>query len=146
MVKKFKLQSVLDYRQILEAEARQRLTASIEREQAVCRQFAESRDRFARLCSDLEVQQQKGIAIADFMLHQSRIQGAEMRLKSLEQELERCRQEVAVQRQGLCAAGRDKKLLERLKEKFGEEWKQHQRRQETILLDEISLNNGKGDL
>lgn len=146
MLKKFKLQPVLNYRQILEAEARQRLAAALEREQLLCRQLAESRERFTHLCGELEARQRKGIAIADLMLHQARLQGVELRLKKLQQDLECCRQEVAERRQGLCRAGRDKKLLERLKEKFGEERKQHLNRQETILLDEISLNLGKGDL
>jgi flagellar FliJ protein len=146
MIKKFKLQPVLNYRQVLEAEARQRLAESLEREQTLSRQFSESRTRLHTLCRELDDRQRMEITVAELMLHRARIQGVEERLKNLKRELERVQQEVIDHRQGLCEASRDKKLLERLKEKFGEERRQFQNRQETILLDEISLHFGKGEL
>jgi flagellar FliJ protein len=146
MIKKFKLQPVLNCRQVLEAEARQRLADSLEREQSISRQISESRARFHTLCGELDDRQRLDITVAELMLHRARIQGVEERLKNLKRDLERVQQEIIDRRQGLCEASRDKKLLERLKEKFGEERRQFQNRQETILLDEISLHFGKGEL
>jgi flagellar FliJ protein len=146
MKMKFTLQPVLNYRQILEGEARQRLAEAQEREHLVSWEITESRDRLNALCRDLDDRQRRGISVADLMLHNARINGVDARLKNLERDLERCRREAVDRRQELCEASRDKKLLERLKEKFGEQQKLFQNRQETIRLDEIFLNLGKGEL
>jgi flagellar FliJ protein len=143
MTKKFKLQPVLNYRQTLEDAACQRLAQALEREAPIERQLTESRARLHCLCSELDDRQRTGIAVAELMLHAARIQQVAARLKELELELERLQREIAECRQALCAASRDKKLLEKLKEKVGEEQRQFQNRQETILLDEIALQFAK---
>jgi len=146
MTKKFKLQAVLNYRQILEDKARQSLEDALGREQCINGQIAESRDSLHCLCRELDERQRRGIAVVDLMLHEAHIESMEVLLKKLERDLERFRQEVLDGRRALCEASRDKKLLERLKEKFGEEQRRVQNRQEAVLLDEISLNFAKGEL
>ncbi len=146
MRKDFKLQPVLNYRQVLEAEARQRLAAALEDETGIDRQLGESRERLLALCSDLEARQRQGIDVGELMLCRARIDRVDGRVRSLESSLAQCREGIVERRQELCVASRDKKLLERLKEKFGEERRQFDNRQETIRLDEISLTSGRGDL
>jgi flagellar protein FliJ len=139
----FKLQPVLNYRQTLEDEACQRLAQAIEREAPLQRQLVDSRERLHYLCGELDDRQRTGIAVAELMLHKARIHGVGERIKERERELERLQREIAEYRQALCAASRDKKLLEKLKEKVVEEQRQFQNRQETILLDEIALQFAK---
>lgn len=146
MAKKFGLQPVLNYRELREAEAQQRLSEARQYEAAALRQHTACRTQLAELCRAFEAKQREGIAMADFQLHQARISGVEARLQGLDSELARARQEVAERRTRLEAAARDTKLLERLKEKFGEEVKAEQNRQESRLLDEIALQAGKGEL
>lgn len=146
MSKKFKLQPVLNHRGNLETEARQRLAQSLEREKSLIWQITESRARLRELCGDLEERQRKGIRFADLLLHKARIEGVEALLVNLKRDLEHVHQQIVICRRDLCDASRDKKLLERLKEKVGEEQRQCRNRQETIMLDEISLRFGKGDL
>jgi flagellar FliJ protein len=146
MTKNFKLQSVLNYRRIREAEARRRLAEALEHERFIRRKIAENRDRLGTLCRELEDRQQQGISLADLLLHMARIEDVEARLKNMEKDLERFRREVEDSRESLCEASRDKKLLERLKEKREEEQGQLINRQENIALDEISLRFVKGGL
>lgn len=144
MAKKFKLQPVLNYRQTLENEACQRLAQGLEREENLQWQLTENRARITTLCRDLDERQCTGIAVDELMLHTAHIEGEKERSKKLEQELARLQREIVEHRQALCTASRDKKLLEKLKEKIGEEERQFQDRQEMILLDEIALQCGKG--
>lgn len=145
MTKKFKLQPVLNYRQTLENEAGQRLAQGLEREEILQRQLAENRARITALGRDLDERQRVGIAVAELMLHTTHIEGAHERSKQLEQGLARLQREIVDHRQVLWAASRDKKLMEKLKEKIGEEERQFQNRQETILLDEIALQDSRGE-
>ena len=146
MAGKFKLQSVLRYREILEDQARQRLTESLARERALKAEIALCKEQLEPLWQEFESKRRVGISVQDLILYEGHIRGREKELKEMNTKLISLEEEVASHRQDLRQAGQDRMLLEKLKEKKESEEKEEVRRQDRAILDEISLQFRKEDL
>lgn len=146
MAKKFKLQSVLRYREILEDQARQRLTAALEQERALRARIACAKEELESLGEEFESKRCVGISVQDLLLYERELCSREEGLKELNTELSAQEQEVAARREALCRAGQERILLEKLKEKKELEEKEEQHRLETAMLDEVALQFRKEDV
>ena len=136
---RFRLQPVLRHREILEDRARQHLADALLREREVRAQIDRSRAEMETLQQELLQRQQHGIAVHDLLLFEESIAHRGRRLKGLRHDLERAARDVEEKRQTLAGASRDRRLLEKFKEKKDSERRRELARRETVLLDEIAL-------
>lgn len=134
---RFRLQSVLDYRQQLEDQARQQLAASLQRQRSI----REERDRRAlsldRLTCERQQREAEGCPITDLQLYGARIDFEHDRLELLELQLLQSEQEVAERQQAVLAARQDREAMETLKARHLDEEKQREKTEETRRLDEV---------
>lgn len=146
MAKPFKLQTVLNHRQRLEDLAMQNLAEARARENALLGQIADRRTALDLLLKEFDDRQQAGISFHDLQVYRLSIQRSRSRIKALEEQAELLAGEVEDRRRHLAETCRDKKLLEKLKEKHQEEQACLDNLRETAHLDEVALRIGTTDL
>ena len=145
MAKKFKLQSVLNYRHTLEDQARQQLSGSLQQQGQLEAELQRHQNQLQQLDEELKTRQLAGLSIAEIDLFEAQIHHLQGLMVALQQRLEQLHRRIERERAELLQASREKKVMEKLKEKQEEEYRREQARLERNLLDEISLRN-KGDL
>ncbi len=144
MVKKFKLQSVLNYRQSLEDQAKQNLSASLQRKKLMEEELEHQRQSVQQLDSELKERQQEGMTIAEIELFESQIQHRQRLYDEIQQQLEQLERQILNEREELLKTSRERQIMDKLKEKQEAEFLKELNRKERETLDEISLRN-KGD-
>jgi len=144
MAKKFKLQSVLNYRQSLEDQARQLLADSMQCRQQYAELLQEHQQRRQQLVDELEARQREGMSIGDIELFEGQIAHRRQLSLAVQQQLEELERQIQQQREELLNASREKQVMEKLKAKQEAEYRRELARKEREILDEISLRN-KGD-
>ncbi len=144
-MKAFKLQAVLDHRQRLEDLAKQALAEAIQHERLLMSRMTDETGELAAICRSYEERQSIGMQGHEFMLYENRISHKRQVLIDLDCQLEESRQQVLRMRQSLTEASREKKLLEKLKEKKADEIKHELARQEMLQIDEVAIMHRNGD-
>lgn len=142
-MKKFKLQSVLDYREVLENQAIQAFSLAQEEETALRSDYDREREKLADQVEEFEVMQSKGIPSSEYLLYQKYIDRLKERVVSLEARVERARIETEERHAALCQASMDKKHLEKFREKHLDSEKRQAEIKERRFLDELALRNIK---
>ncbi|MEZ4483684.1 MAG: flagellar export protein FliJ [Syntrophotaleaceae bacterium] len=146
MADKFKLQTVLNHRQRLEQVAQQKLAEALRREALLHQKVALQRSDLCRLQQELTVRQQSGIGVDELQRYRLSINRQRSLLSELLEQAQRLQREVASNRELLAEAAREKKLLEKLKEKKEAEQRYQENRLEMAKLDDIALRLGKHSL
>lgn len=144
-MKSFKLQAVLDHRQRLEDLAKQMLAEAIQHERLLMSRMTDETGELAEICRSYEHRQSVGMQGHEFMLYENRITHKRQVLIDLDRQLEESRQQVQRMREALADASREKKLLEKLKEKKADEARQELNRQEMIHIDEVAIMHRNGE-
>ncbi|MCW8860601.1 MAG: flagellar export protein FliJ [Deltaproteobacteria bacterium] len=144
MAGKFKLQSVLNYRQALEDKAQQVLTASQQKRAELEEQLAQQKTSLQQHDCELKQRQQDGLTIAEIDLFESQIHHCRRLMTELRDHLEQIDQRIVCEREALLQAAREHQVMEKLKEKQEAEYRLELSRKERAELDEISLRN-KGE-
>mgnify|MGYP000136929037 CR=1 FL=1 len=139
MKNNFKLQPVLNYRQTLEDQAKQDLGRSLQKEAELMEQIQVEEQDLGTLYRDLEALQQQGVSTDELLLYHHRISSKIEQLAHLADRMDRLRDQIVRKREALAEAARDKKLLEKLKEKKNLQFQQELKRRETAVLDEIAV-------
>ncbi|RMF47287.1 MAG: flagellar export protein FliJ, partial [Deltaproteobacteria bacterium] len=93
------------------------------------------------LCRDFVRRQAEGLPACEIELFQSSIQLRQSQLASLEEELQRKKALVTEARTQLLQLSKEKKSVERLRERHLLEQQQRNKRREGAILDEIALRN-----
>ncbi|MCD6526686.1 MAG: flagellar export protein FliJ [Desulfuromonas sp.] len=138
-MKPFKLQVVLEHRQRLEDQARQGLANAVQQERQVVVEIAQHTQELAETSRDYEQRQLQGMDAREFILYENQLNHKRQLLIDLEKKLHTTQQQVLASRKALGDASRDKKLLEKLKEKKAIEEKQKLQRLEMAQLDEVAI-------
>jgi flagellar FliJ protein len=141
MAGKFKLQSVLNYRQSLEDQAQQVLTASLQQQRELEEQFIAQQQVLREADTELKQRQQEGMTVAEIDLYEAQIHHCRRIIEDLQQRLQHLEQKIEKERKELLHAARERQVLEKLKDKQEAEYRQELSRQERVMLDEISLQN-----
>lgn len=141
MANKFKLQSVLNYRQTLSDQAQQRLTSSLLRKSQLEAELVQLQEHFQQLDLQLQEKQQAGLSIAEIDLYEAQISHHRRQIQSLQQQMAPLDRQIFAERQELMNAARDKQVMDKLKEQQEAEYLQELARKEREMLDEISLRN-----
>lgn len=144
MAGKFKLQSVLNYRQSLEDQAQQLLTSSLQQRLELEAELEHQRSSLQDYDSQLRERQRDGLTVAEMDLFESQIHHCRRLMAELQTHLERLDEQILCQRNDLLQAARDRQVMEKLKEKQESEYRLELSRKERAMLDEISLRN-KGE-
>ena len=139
MMKPFKLQAVLDYRQTLSNIAQQELYRTREEEKELIAKLGKERRELDNLYADFAERQQSGLTANELVLYEKSCVHKAESLELLEKKLGTIRRKVTAQRQTLREADRDKKLLERFKEKQMDAYNLMLHRREVSKQDEISI-------
>ncbi|WP_305045782.1 flagellar export protein FliJ [Geoalkalibacter sp.] len=139
MKNQFKLQPVLNYRQILEDQAKQELARSLQQEADLLERITAEEQELESLYQEYEQRQQIGISCEAMLLFQNRISHKVESVARMVESMERLRRQILHKRQELTEASREKKLLEKLKEKNEQEFQQELKRREGIVLDEVAV-------
>ena len=138
-MKPFKLQAVLDYRQTLSNIAQQDLCKTLEEEKSLSVKLKNERSELDKLYSEFAQLQQDGITPHELLLYENQCSHKTGLLTELETQKDTLRSKIAAQRQALCETDRDKKLLEKLKEKQTYAYNLMLHRKEASELDEIAI-------
>jgi flagellar FliJ protein len=141
MAKKFKLQSVLNYRSILEEQAQQALALSQQQQQELIAALAAQQQELNDQDHELKKRQEQGLTIAEIDIYESRIKHCRQRSVQLQAQLAMHEKKIVKQREMLLSAARDRQVMDTLKERQETEFRREQERKERIQLDEISLRN-----
>jgi flagellar FliJ protein len=138
-MKPFKLQVVLEHRQRLEDQARQHLAQALQDEKKVRDEIAHCRQRSEEVGQEYAQRQEQGMHAHEFMLYENQLHHQRERLERLEGQLRQAEQHVMACRRALGEASKEKKLLEKVKEKQQlAELKKEQRR-EMAEIDEVAI-------
>ncbi|EAT15807.1 flagellar export protein FliJ [Desulfuromonas acetoxidans] len=138
-MKPFKLQVVLEHRQRLVDQARQHLAKALQEEKKLVEAVTACRQQLDQVVQDYEQRQQQGMLAHEFMLYENQLNHQRERLERLEEQVVMARQHTLSCRKGLEEAGREKKLLEKVKEKQQQAEMKEQQRREMAEIDEIAI-------
>lgn len=143
-MKRFKLQSVLDYRKSLADKAYQSLMACMEERTAVAAAKKHAETEMARLCRELETVKAKAECPADMLLYEHCIWSRSKEIEALKAQLAKADARVEEKRSELVKARQKKKVLEILKQKREDAEREMEKRREGRLIDEIAVFNFGG--
>lgn len=136
---KFKLQTVLDYRERLESLAQQAHAEALEWENRLLAELTAKRRDLDTLREEFEDLQRKGLDAYEFSLYSNHIGHAMGQVADLVERWEAARDEVEARRQALCVAGQERQLLDKLKEKYLNEAYAEEQHKEALELDEVAV-------
>lgn len=138
-MKPFSLGTVLSYRKRLEDIAKNRLFEAQTEKQKVEEALAQEERRYADLIEDLERRQAEGIGILDLIRCEDMIIFSKDRIIAIRKTLAEKISRVVTERAHLIERSKDHKIMEKLKEKQNQSWKEHLEKKEAALLDEIAI-------
>ncbi len=141
MAGKFKLQSVLNYRQSLEGQAQQVLATSLQRQNDLENQLQMQQGNLQKHDTELKDRQKDGLTVAEIDLYESQIGHCRLLIEDIQLQLKRLEQQIASEREELLHVARERQVLEKLKDKQDAEYRQELSRKEREILDEISLRS-----
>lgn len=136
---KFKLQTVLDYRERLESLAQQAHAEALDQENRLLGELTARRRELDTLREEFEDLQRKGLDAYEFSLYSNHIGYAMGQVAELVERWEAARDEVEARRQALCVAGQERQLMEKLKEKQLSEAFAEEQHKEAVQLDEVAI-------
>lgn len=138
-MKPFRLHTVLNYRQRIQDKAQERLVRAKEKEESVQLEMEREQERMREICHDFERRKSQGMSVREVLVCQNHIGHIRNRLAQLERDLQVARDEVASKEKELNRASKEKKLLEKLKEKQDHRYTQFLEDKEKKELDEIAV-------
>jgi len=144
MAQKFKLQTVLDYRKILEDQAQQKLAETLQAQTDLQQQNQAIAQQLASVVAQIEQKQSEGLSVMELQLFEDEIFHLRQKQSRLKEQLEQMTLMLNQCRLELMHAMRERKVIEKLKDKQLAEYLRKLDQKERILLDEISLRR-KGD-
>ncbi|MDP3481167.1 MAG: flagellar export protein FliJ [Desulfoprunum sp.] len=138
-MKPFSLHTVLSYRKRLEDIAKNRLFEAQTEKQKVQDKLTEEENGYTQLLVTLERLQTEGIDILDLIRYEDQILFTKNRIISIKKTLSEKIARVANEREHLIQRSKERKIMEKLKEKQNQSWQEYLNKKEAALLDEIAI-------
>lgn len=135
---KFKLQKVLDYRKIKEEEKKRELSALLKEYNKQAEILNSLREKQAGLFLELKNLQKEELNITQILFYYFYLQNLSSRIKKQIQLLEELDGKIVQKREEVIQASKERKIMEKLKERKYREFVYFLDRAEQIFLDEIS--------
>ena len=134
----FRLEALLAHRQQIEKEKQRRVAAVQQEIQAMVRHIQETQARIAAENRTLGSKELVGSLDMQYIAYEKRFVGnLQVRIVLAMQKLAGMEQQLNGARAELLAAARDRKVIEKLKEKQLARWQAEQDRKEAALMDEL---------
>lgn len=144
-MKPFAFHTVLTYRKRLEDNARQRLADAKKAVDAVEQKLREEQQALAALIAKKERLQEEGINIMDLILYEERINRAQANIRAIEKNLLDKNEIMQREQQHLLSRAKDRRIMERLKERQDIAWQGYLDKKELAMLDEIAITRHDPD-
>lgn len=144
-MKPFAFHTVLNYRKRLEDTARQRLAEAKKAVDAVSKKLREEQDALAALIHKKDLLQREGINIMELVLYEEQITRAKANIKAIEKNLLDKTEIMHQEQQHLLRRAKDRRIMERLKERQDIAWKGYLDKKELAMLDEIAITRHDSD-
>ncbi|MFO7578185.1 MAG: flagellar export protein FliJ [Pelovirga sp.] len=141
MTKPFRLESVRKYRSALEDQAQEELARSLRQKNRLLLCIDEQHADLRAQDLELKRRQQTGLSMAEIDLYETRINYCRRRCNELGNQLRALEARILRQREDLIEAARARQVMDKLKERQNETYRQEQERKERRDLDEISLRD-----
>jgi len=138
-MKPFTLTPVLRYRRQLEDTAAIRLAKARQELQRKKEQYSLIEKQYGALLGDLEKDQSAGITVDDLLRYENRISWLKQKMDELAGQVQAATDKVRKKRDIAVGRSRDRKALEKLKEKQDSAWKSYIEKKEAAQLDEIAV-------
>jgi len=136
-VYKFRLQKLLDYKTKVEEEKKNKLGSAVKRLEKEKRKMAELKKEFSDMQSLFQEKTSQGMAVNELKIlanyidyYKRGIKAQKVRIKMAEDYLSACREE-------LIAATREKKMIEKIKEKDYSKYLYEEQKKEEKLVDDL---------
>lgn len=144
-MKPFAFHTVLNYRKRLEDTARQRLAEAKKVVDVVAKRLGEEQDTLAALIRKTELLQQEGINIMELVLYEEQITRMEANIKAIAKNLLDKNEIMQQEQQHLLRRAKDRRIMERLKERQDIAWRGYLDKKELAMLDEIAVTRHDSD-
>lgn len=138
-MKPFSLNVVLDYRKRLEDQAKNKLFEARKEKEIIEEKIVLKKKAYQQILQTRDNIQQNGCQILDLITVEAKIDFTVKQIEELKIVLSN--KEAYVQRahQSLLKRSKEKKVLEKLKEKQNIEWRKYLNKKEAAMLDEIAI-------
>lgn len=138
-MKPFSLETVLDYRKRLEDIAKNRLFEAQKAKRMVQERLTAEEQAYSELIETLDRRQFEGIDILDLIRYVDQIQFSQNRIVAIKKTLAEKNALVVEEREQLILRSKERKIMEKLKEKQNQAWREYLNKKEAALLDEIAI-------
>lgn len=138
-MKPFSLDTVLNYRKRLEDIAKNRLFEAQTAKRKVQEKLIEEEQSYTELLETLYRRQTEGIDILDLIRYEDQIRFSKNRIVAIKKTLAEKNTRVVEEREQLIRRSKERKIMEKLKEKQNQAWQEHLNKKEAALLDEIAI-------
>jgi len=138
-MKPFRLHTVLDYRRTLENRATERLTRAREEVERLVSELEGEKARLQEIRREFEERKSRGTDVREILVFQTHLRRVREEIGGRELELESAREDAARKEEELLRASRERKLLERLKEKQDARYTRFLEEKEKKELDEVAV-------
>jgi len=138
-MKPFSLDTVLKYRVQLEKIAKNRLYAAEKKRAEALLQLQQKETVCKTLINDLARLQSQGIDVVEMIRYEERIDVEKNELDILRITLAEKEEKVLRERENTIKRSKDRKVMEKLKEKQNAAWQHYLNKKEAALLDEIAV-------
>jgi flagellar protein FliJ len=135
----FKLEPVLNVRKSKEEELQRKLSKILDRLQEAVEEMARTLGHRHTIANQLEEFKKKPIGIEDLLTYQNYLENLDKRLTEQECRIHEIEQEVEEMRELLMQACKDKKIIEKIKERQKACYNLEALKQEINFLDEIGV-------
>jgi flagellar protein FliJ len=138
-MKPFSLNSVLKYRVQLEKIAKNRLYEAEKKRAEALLQLQQEETIFRTLISDLAGLQSQGMDVDEMIRYEERITLIKYEVNNLRTTLAEREKAVLVERENTLHKSKERKVMEKLKERQDIAWQQYLNKKEAAMLDEIAV-------
>lgn len=138
-MKPFSLDTVLSYRERLEDLAKNKLAEALQAHKDAQKVLSDLEADYQEKAVLIEKVQMEGVGINDLIRLEEHLAYTKQRIAEERDNLELRRKDVEKSRFHLLDKSRERQVMEKLKEKQNDAWKQHLNKKEAAFLDEIAI-------
>ena len=143
-MKPFSMHAVLGYRRRTEDTARQQLYQALEVEARLREALSQTQAEMVELIAGLNRDREQGTTVDRLLLYEYTLDLIKQQIAARRSDLEKHQVQVAMKRQQLIKASKDRKIMEKLQEQQNAAYKSFLEKKELAQLDEIAvLSHGR---
>ena len=135
----FKLDAVIKFRKQLEDTARQNLFTAREEEAAAQAVLTRQQQDLDHLYLSLQQEKEQGTPAPRLIMVENRIALVKEEVSTAREVIEKAQIEVESKRKALLKTSQDRQVIEKMKEKQNNAYKQHLNKKELAMLDELAV-------